>query len=167
MCRSLAACLGLVGGSGAAVGPHSARTDHDPPSTEIRPFPCAAPRSHCAGRRPHPRAPGRRAVTAPTVASRLHVPESLADALAVLAAEGGAAAPLAGGTWVMRSPVRGEALRPTYVALSGLPELTAVHVGADFFSVGGCVTHAQIAAAAAGAADLHALAQAAARSANP
>jgi carbon-monoxide dehydrogenase medium subunit len=106
-------------------------------------------------------------VTAPTVTSRLHVPASLADALSVLAAEGDAAAPLAGGTWVMRSPVRGERLRPTYVALSALPELTAVHVDADFFTVGGCVTHAQLAAAAAGAADLRALAQAAARSANP
>jgi carbon-monoxide dehydrogenase medium subunit len=107
-----------------------------------------------------------RAVTAPTAASQLHVPASLADGLAVLAREGDSAAPLAGGTWVMRAPVRGERLRPTYVSLTGLPELTAVSVDGRL-TIGGCVTHAQLAVAAAGHIDLRAVAQAAARSANP
>jgi aerobic carbon-monoxide dehydrogenase medium subunit len=106
------------------------------------------------------------AVTTATAASQLHVPASLADALAVLAREGDAAAPLAGGTWVMRAPVRGERLRRTYVSLTALPELAAVHVDGRL-TIGGCVTHAQLAAAAAGHADLRAVVQAAARSANP
>jgi carbon-monoxide dehydrogenase medium subunit len=105
-------------------------------------------------------------VTAPTAASRLHVPASLADALAVLESEGDSAAPLAGGTWVMRAPVRGERLHPTYVSLAGLPELTDVQVDGRL-TIGGCVTHARLAVAAAGRTDLRALAQAAARSANP
>ncbi|MFC3226118.1 FAD binding domain-containing protein [Marinibaculum pumilum] len=102
----------------------------------------------------------------------LYMATSLADAVAALAARGPSAAPMAGATWIMRSGLRDEAHRPSYVALSQIAELSEVAVDADAVSIGACVTHARLASALADAPggvpfDLQVLAQAAAGAANP
>ncbi|MER6629119.1 hypothetical protein ABT301_12865 [Streptomyces sp. NPDC000987] len=51
----------------------------------------------------------------------LHVPRTLDEALDRLA--DGMLAPLAGGTWVMRTPLRGEPWAAGCAAVAGLPEL--------------------------------------------
>jgi carbon-monoxide dehydrogenase medium subunit len=102
-----------------------------------------------------------------STASGLYVAPTLADALAALGDGGADAAPLAGGTWIMRAPLRHEAPRGAYVALSGLGELTRIEIASDGVSIGACVTHSALAMALAGLPDLAALAQAAGHSANP
>lgn len=97
----------------------------------------------------------------------LYVATSLAAALDALAERGAAGAPLAGGTWIMRAPIRHERLRPAYVALSKLPELKRIDIGERSVEIGAGVTHAALATALAPYPDLAVLAQAAGRSANP
>lgn len=99
--------------------------------------------------------------------ARLHVATSLEDAVAVLADAGGEAMPLAGATWLMRAPLRDEAIRPLYVALGRIDALKGVEIGGDRIAVGACVTHAELARALAPLADCHGLAVAAGTSANP
>ncbi|MGX1309136.1 carbon-monoxide dehydrogenase medium subunit [Amorphus suaedae] len=98
---------------------------------------------------------------------RLHVATSLDDAVAVLAANGGDAVPMAGATWIMRAPLRAEALHPLYVALGRVADLRGVAVGEAEIAIGACVTHAELAAALAPLADCRGLAKAAGASANP
>jgi carbon-monoxide dehydrogenase medium subunit len=98
---------------------------------------------------------------------RLHVASSLADAVAALAARGPGCVPLAGATWIMRAPLRGEPMPISVVALSGIAELREIAITEDAIGIGACVTHARLAAALADLADLRALAQAAGQSANP
>lgn len=97
----------------------------------------------------------------------LYVPTSLSAALDALAERGAAGAPLAGGTWIMRAPIRHERLKSAYVALSKLPELKRISIGERSIEIGAGVTHSALAAALAPYPDLAALAQAAGRSANP
>lgn len=100
--------------------------------------------------------------------AELYTPTSLDDALAQLAPTSAEAArPLAGATWIMRGPLRGEAPAVRYLALGGLPELNSLDITATRASLGAGLTHARLAAALAEAPDLRVLAQAAARSANP
>ncbi len=91
---------------------------------------------------------------------------SLADALAALAERGAEGAPLAGATWIMRAPLRGEA-HLAYVGLSGIPALRALSIGETEIGIGACVSHAHLARALAALPEVRALAEAAGRSANP
>ncbi len=92
-------------------------------------------------------------------------PASVGEAVAELARLGAEGAPLAGCTWIMRAPARGERLRSAYVSLQDLDELLAVVPG-DPTVLGARVTHAGLAALDDGAGPLGALAEAARRSAN-
>ncbi|MFC4350383.1 FAD binding domain-containing protein [Fodinicurvata halophila] len=102
---------------------------------------------------------------------QLYTPTSLDDALAALFGAGdeagGAARPLAGATWTMRAPLRGEAPPARYVALGGLKDLNDITITDEAVTLGACVTHARLAAALAELPELSGLAQAAGRSANP
>ncbi|MGI5459202.1 FAD binding domain-containing protein [Streptomyces sp. CA-249302] len=97
--------------------------------------------------------------------STLHVPRTLDEALSLLS--GGTLVPLAGGTWVMRAPLRAEPWAEGYVAVAGLPELRIREHGTAELRLGAGLTHAETADATRTAPDLRALHQAAAHSANP
>ncbi|MBS7544242.1 FAD binding domain-containing protein [Ancylobacter oerskovii] len=102
-------------------------------------------------------------MTAPS----LYLAPTLDAALDALAERGTEGTPLAGGTWIMRAPIRHERLRPAYVGLGRIAELTRIAPDGDKLSIGAGATHAQLAGALAGRAGLRALADAAGRSANP
>ncbi|MBH5384848.1 FAD binding domain-containing protein [Bradyrhizobium diversitatis] len=82
-----------------------------------------------------------------TPASRsVDVAPSLPAALEAHDEGGSAAAPFAGGTWIMRAPIRHEPLKSRYVAIEKIPELHAIKVDADVVEVGAAVTRATLAA---------------------
>lgn len=97
----------------------------------------------------------------------LLVASSLDAAIAALTDLGEEGAPFAGGTWIMRAPIRHEARKATYVALGRIAELQAISVTPSAIEIGAGVTHAALASAVAALADLQGLADAAGRSANP
>lgn len=97
----------------------------------------------------------------------IYVAPSLAAALDTLSDLGTAGAAFAGGTWIMRSPIRHQQLKPHYVAIGKIAELTAIRIGGNEVEIGAAVTHAALAAALAGLAEFAVLAGAAGRSANP
>jgi aerobic carbon-monoxide dehydrogenase medium subunit len=98
--------------------------------------------------------------------STVHLAHSVADAIAALLTLGPAAQVMAGATWVMRGPLRGEPTTPC-VAIGGVSTLRALDVAADGITIGACVTHTALARGLSGVAEVGALAQAAAKSANP
>lgn len=106
-------------------------------------------------------------VAARDAPTSIYVARSLAAALDALSDYGAAGAPLAGGTWIMRSPIRHEPLRPHYVAIGRIVELSAIRIGGDAVEIGAAVTHAALAAALADLPEFAGLAAAAGRSANP
>lgn len=103
----------------------------------------------------------------PRIPPSLYVAPSLDTAIDALAERGAEGAPLAGGTWIMRAPIRHESLRPAYVGLGRIPELTRIEIGDSHAAIGAGVTHVRLAEALADAPDLQVLAEAAGRSANP
>src|ERR1700716_3690314 len=76
----------------------------------------------------------------------IDVARSLPAALDALNECGSAGAPFAGGTWIMRSPIRNEPHKHHYVAIGKIPELTAIRIDADVVEIGAAVTHAALAA---------------------
>jgi carbon-monoxide dehydrogenase medium subunit len=88
------------------------------------------------------------------------------EALEQLARLGENGAPLAGGTWIMRSHLRGEPPRSSYVALHGLRELRHAGIGPETADLGALATHTEL-ARLHGSPALVGLATAAARSAFP
>jgi aerobic carbon-monoxide dehydrogenase medium subunit len=103
----------------------------------------------------------------PAADEHLYIATSISDALAALADRGRAGAPLAGATWIMRAPLREERQELSYVALSKIGELRQVEILDSEIRIGACVTHTELAHALAALPECEALAQAAARSANP
>jgi len=97
----------------------------------------------------------------------IYVARSLPDALDALAERGGAGAAFAGGTWIMRSPIRHEPLKSHYVAIGRIPELAAIRIAPDAVEIGAVVTHAALAAALMDIPEFDVLTTAAGRSANP
>lgn len=73
-------------------------------------------------------------------------PETLDEALRLLDGLGPEGMPLAGATWAMRAPHRGETYAGTYVSLHGIAGLRAVSAGAERASLGALATHEQLAA---------------------
>jgi carbon-monoxide dehydrogenase medium subunit len=100
-------------------------------------------------------------------AGSILVARSLPAALDALAERGSEAAVFAGGTWIMRSPIRHEPLEAHYVAIAKIPELMAIRITSDTIEIGAAVTHAALAAALADLAEFDGLATAAGKSANP
>lgn len=90
---------------------------------------------------------------------------SVDDAVRELAELGDDGAALAGCTWIMRAPSRGEQLKARYVSLQDLDELLEVEDG-DPARLGARVTHARAARLDGGSGPLGALSRAAALSAN-
>ncbi len=97
----------------------------------------------------------------------LYVASSLEHALDALAERGVDGAPLAGGTWIMRAPLRHECMSPAYVGLGRVAELGRIEIDDDHVIIGAGVTHARLADALRDLKDLQGLAAAAGRSANP
>ena len=97
----------------------------------------------------------------------LYVAPSLDDALAALAERGAEGAPLAGGTWIMRAPLRHEPMSQAFVGLGRVAELGQIEIYDDHVIIGAGVTHARLAEALRDVPDLQGLAAAAGRSANP
>lgn len=100
-----------------------------------------------------------------TAAAEVLFADTVEEAASLIAARG--AVPLAGGTWIMRGPARGETPADAYVALSGIDALHELSVDADALTIGACVTHARIASALADAPAYAGLRDAAGRSATP
>jgi carbon-monoxide dehydrogenase medium subunit len=97
----------------------------------------------------------------------VYIAQSLRAALDALDEGGSEAAPFAGGTWIMRAPIRRELLKSRYVAIGKIPELHAIKIDADAVEVGAAVTHAALAAALAEFSEFDVFTAAASRSANP
>lgn len=100
-------------------------------------------------------------------AGSIYVASTLPAALDALHEYGSAGAPLAGGTWIMRSPIRHEPLKPHYVAIGKIPELSGIRIDAAAVEIGAAVTHAALVAALTGLPEFSVLSTAAGRSANP
>ncbi|WBL81504.1 FAD binding domain-containing protein [Bradyrhizobium xenonodulans] len=96
-----------------------------------------------------------------------YIAPSLATALDALGDYGPEGAAFAGGTWIMRAPIRHQLLKARYVAIGKIPELTEIRIGADTIEIGAAVTHAALASALADLPEFTVLAAAAGRSANP
>jgi aerobic carbon-monoxide dehydrogenase medium subunit len=99
--------------------------------------------------------------------TRLYIAPTLDDAVAALAERGRDGAALAGATWIMRAPLRGEKHDLSYVALAKIAALRELSIGDQEVSIGACVTHAELARELAAVPDCRALALAAANAANP
>ena len=97
----------------------------------------------------------------------IYVARSLTAALDALHECGSAGAPFAGGTWIMRSPIRHELHKPHYVAIGKIAELTAIRIDAEIVEIGAAVTHAALASALVDLPEFNVLATASGRSANP
>lgn len=97
----------------------------------------------------------------------LYQPETVTDALAVLSNPGLAAKVMAGGTWIMRAPLRHEPMAQTYVTLARIAGLHRIDVTESHVTIGSGVTHARLAGGLEGIAGFQALVSAAGRSANP
>ncbi|MGM4986513.1 FAD binding domain-containing protein [Rhizobium sp. 11_C7_N12_5] len=97
----------------------------------------------------------------------LYQPETIADSLAILAELGSRGAVMAGGTWIMRAPLRNEALAQAYVTIARIPELHQVVVTDTHVTIGSGVTHAQLARDLQGVPELSGMMAAAGDSANP
>lgn len=96
---------------------------------------------------------------------QVYRPTSL-DELSVLRNQFPDAALIAGGTWVMRAPVRGESAPEHAIMLAGIPGLRQVTL-ADDLRIGAMATLTQIAQCTAGLPDLGALHDAASQAATP
>jgi len=112
------------------------------------------------------RTEGTGAMNTPSARS-FYVARSLPAALDALDECGAAGAPFAGGTWIMRSPIRHEPHKRHYVAIGKIAELTAIRIDAESVEIGAAVTHAALASALATLPEFNVLATAAGHSANP
>jgi carbon-monoxide dehydrogenase medium subunit len=97
---------------------------------------------------------------------RLERPSSVEKAVGLLGDLGDEGEALAGATWIMRAPNRGEPMRSTYVSLSRIEQLRRVERG-DPIVIGAMATHADIANLESGTGALGAVAESARRSAFP
>jgi aerobic carbon-monoxide dehydrogenase medium subunit len=96
----------------------------------------------------------------------VHVARTIEDAAAALA-EAKDAAPLAGGTWIMRSPIRSEAYAPRYVALGAIEAMKTLEATEREIRLGAGATHAALARFLEPFPEFAGLRAAAASSANP
>jgi len=104
---------------------------------------------------------------ADTTGKQVIVAQNLEEALAALTNMGLSAIPVAGGTWVMRAPVRQEATAQSFVSLHAIEELKGIEAAPKEVVVGAMVSHRQLAIELSDMADLNAIRVAAEKSANP
>ena len=97
----------------------------------------------------------------------LYRARSLDDAVAALADHEPVAEVLAGATWIMRADLREEFGDRYYISIGGLADLRKIDITTEAISIGGCATHAELARGLHGIPGMNALADAAAKSANP
>lgn len=102
-----------------------------------------------------------------TSTARLHVAATIEEAVATLAEAGPDGAALAGGTWLMRAPIRSEPAASLYVALTRIPELRGIDVQDDEVVIGAAATHTRIAAALGSYPECAGLVTAVLKGANP
>jgi len=91
----------------------------------------------------------------------------VADALSALHERGERGEAIAGGTWVMRAPLRGIPQDRAYVSIADIEELRQVSLSETEVVIGAGVSHSQLAHALASNPPCHGLAYAAGHSANP
>ena len=106
----------------------------------------------------------------PQALSRAAEPRTLltpATIPAALEAQAAGARLLAGGTWLMRAPLRGETLSGAFASLHGIAALQRLDLTPEAAEIGAAVSHTRLAQALAGIPDLAPLALAAGASANP
>lgn len=94
-------------------------------------------------------------------------PADLDQAVTMLQDLGDGALPVAGATWIMRAPTRGEKITDIFVDLSSIPRMHDIDVGEERVSIGAMATQDAIAVALAGHSDLAALTVATGYTANP
>lgn len=99
------------------------------------------------------------------MSAEVHFPQTAGEATSLIAER--AAVPMAGATWIMRGPLRGEAPAPAYVALARIAELHELSLGVGALVIGAGVTHHALATALRDRPALRGLHAAAATSANP
>lgn len=92
-------------------------------------------------------------------------PATVAEAIAALA--DGEKQVVAGATWVMRAPVRGEESPRAAVLIGSIPALTEVSISSDKATLGAALSHSALAKALADVPSLQGLVAAASRAANP
>jgi aerobic carbon-monoxide dehydrogenase medium subunit len=94
-------------------------------------------------------------------------PESVADAVAALSDCGPHGSVVAGGTWIMRAPLRQEGFAQRYVSIGRIAALHGIDITDVDVKIGAGVTHAQLARGLHGVPELSGLVAAARDSANP
>lgn len=104
---------------------------------------------------------------AATSTIKLIMASEVGEAISALADLGGRGAVLAGGTWIMRAPIRGELQHSHYVGIGRVPDLNMIDIGDDEITVGACVNHAQLVAFLRELRQCHGLVSAAGNAANP
>ncbi|TCM51086.1 carbon-monoxide dehydrogenase medium subunit [Rhizobium sp. PP-F2F-G48] len=99
--------------------------------------------------------------------SDLYQPVTIAAALAALSDLGAQGAVMAGGTWIMRAPLRQEPMARTYVATWRIPTLHQIEITETHVRIGSGITHAGLAEELHEILELRGLVAAASGSANP
>lgn len=95
----------------------------------------------------------------------VHFPDTPGEAVSLMREHD--AVLMAGATWIMRGPLRGETFAAAYVALGRVVELRGISAGDDGLAIGAGVTHDALAAALVSRSAFRGLHDAAANSANP
>lgn len=95
------------------------------------------------------------------------LPSSLYEASQTLSDLSGQAQILAGGTWVMRAPIRDEYENKVFVSLENIRSLHECELNTSHLSLGAMMTHQQIAEKIKNIEELHCLREAVLASANP
>lgn len=102
------------------------------------------------------------------MSARVHVAKSIEDAAAALVATREEDSRLlAGGTWVMRAPIRRQDFAASYVAIGRIEALRVLEADNQEVRIGACATHAEIAEFLRPFSEFKGLRAAAGNSANP
>ena len=102
-----------------------------------------------------------------TVGNQVIIAQNLREALSILDSAELSAIPVAGGTWVMRAPIRKDETAQSFLSLHALEELKGIEATRTELTVGAMVSHRQLATELIDMDDLAAIRVAAERSANP
>ncbi|PVA09564.1 molybdopterin dehydrogenase [Pelagivirga sediminicola] len=93
--------------------------------------------------------------------------DSIDDAAAMLADRARGLVPIAGATWLIRAPLRKEAVPQNYLSLTRIAEMKGITCTDDAVTIGALATHQELADTLAGDGQFQGLAAAGGTSANP